>query len=66
MVTVAKRRDPEICDVCQETAHKVYGFGGVVLGLDLRTGDQVMTEHKICLGCLGVLIDLVLNDQLPQ
>lgn len=66
MVTVAKRRDPDFCDVCDEAAERVYAFGAVILGLDLRTGDQVVTEHKICIGCLGVLIQLVLDDQLPQ
>ena len=66
MVTVAKRRDPETCDVCEEPSPKVFAFGTVILGLDLRTGDQVVKEHKICSGCLDVLIQLVLDDQLPQ
>ncbi len=66
MVTVAKRREPDFCDVCEEQSAKLYGFGGVVLGLDIRTGDQILTEHKICVACLAVLIELVMNDQLPQ
>jgi len=65
MVTVAKRRDPQTCDVCEEPSNKVYAFGELILGLDLRTGDQIVNEHCICSGCLDVLIDLVLHDQIP-
>lgn len=65
MVTVAKRRDPQTCDVCEEPSNKVYAFGELILGLDLRTGDQIVNEHCICSGCLEVLIDLVLHDQIP-
>ena len=66
MVTVAKRRDPDFCDVCEEPSAKVYGFGGLLLGLDTRTGDTILAEHRICSACLDVLIQLVLDDQLPQ
>ena len=66
MVTVAKRRDPDFCDVCDEAAEKVYAFGAVILGLDLRSGDQVVTEHKICIGCLAVVVQLALDNQLQE
>jgi hypothetical protein len=64
MVTVAKRRDPEVCDVCEEPSRKVYAFGTVILGLDFRTGDVVVNEHKICLPCLTVVVQLALDNQL--
>lgn len=66
MVTVAKRRDPETCDVCKEPAHKVYAFGGVILGLDLRNGDLVLNEQRICASCLAVVVQLALDNQLPE
>jgi hypothetical protein len=66
MVAVVKRHDPDFCDVCEEQSPKVYGFGGLLLGLDTRTGDQILTEHKICVSCLAVLMELVMDDQLPQ
>jgi|DEB0MinimDraft_3_1074331.scaffolds.fasta_scaffold06554_7 hypothetical protein len=66
MVTVAKRRDPEVCDVCEEPARKVYAFGTLILGLDLRSGDVVVHEHKICLSCLSVVVHLALENQLDQ
>jgi hypothetical protein len=58
MVTVAKRRDPEVCDVCEEPNQKVYAFGTVILGLDLRNGDLVVNEHHICLGCINTIVQL--------
>ena len=66
MVTVAKRRDPETCDVCAEPARKVYAFGTVRLGLDLRNGDVVVNEHKICDGCIGVIVQLAIDNQLQE
>ena len=65
MVAVVKRHDPDFCDVCEEQSPKVYGFGGLLLGLDTRTGDQILTDHKICVSCLAVLMELVMDDQLP-
>ena len=65
MATIAKRRDRQTCDVCEEPSEKVYAFGALILGHDLRTGDQIVNEHCICSECLEVLIDLVLHDQIP-
>ena len=47
MVLVAKRRDPQTCDVCEEASEKVYAFGALILGIDLRTGEQVVNEPRI-------------------
>ena len=54
MVTVAKRRDPQTCDVCEEPSEKVYAFGELILGLDLRTGDQI-EECNRGIGHVGLL-----------
>jgi len=38
----------------------------IILGLDLRSGDVVVHEHKICLSCLSVVVHLALENQLDQ
>ena len=59
------RNQHGICDVCEER-DRIYYFNTVVLGKDLATGIELVAEHAICLGCIGVIVDLAEHNALPD
>lgn len=63
--SVGSRNSEGICDVCGEIA-RIYYFNTVVLGRDLATGIELVAEHAICIGCIGVIVDLANNNALPD
>jgi hypothetical protein len=63
--SVGSKSSEGICDVCGEIG-RIYYFNTVVLGRDLATGIELVAEHSICIGCIGVVVDLAETNSLPD